>query len=135
MLTKTSLIAGTARLTGSLNAIPCGGMSKVALPPKVSGISVPGTADEPEERIPTDTGPTVSVPVPYAFENLTRVESPPIVAKTASRIVVPAGSVLPVAPGSRPGAAHVVSQLLNPAEAGAAQSRAHSSAPTTASLE
>src|SRR5215467_6080125 len=124
MLTTTSLIDGTARLTGSLKAIPCGGMSKVVLPPKVSGISVPGMADEPEERMPMETGPTVSVAVPYALENLTRVESPPIVAKTGSRIVVPAGKVLPVAPGSRPGAAHVVNQLLNPAEAGAAHTTA-----------
>src|SRR5215467_8963942 len=115
MLTTTSVNAGTARLTGSLNANPCGGMSNVDLPPNVSGISVPDMTEEPEDRMPIDTGPTVSVEVPYAFENLTRTESPLIVAKTGSRIVVPAGKVLPVAPGSRVGAAHVVNQLLNAA--------------------
>src|ERR1700687_5462605 len=112
MLTTKSVIAGTVRLTGSVNTSPCGGMSILDLPPKVSAINVPGIADEPDNRVPMDAGPMVSVAVPKAFENFTRPKSALPLPNTRPRTVVPAGKLLAVAPGSRPGPAHVVNQPL-----------------------
>src|SRR5438132_8367591 len=135
MLTTTSVNAGTVRLTGSLNTSPCGGMSILDLPPKVSAINMPGITDEPDNRVPMDAGPMVSVAVPKAFENFTRTESPLMLANIGSRTVVPAGKLLAVAPGSRPGPAHVVNQPLPAAQTndGVPQRGAQRNAAATAS--
>src|SRR5256885_11297828 len=106
MLTTMSVNAGTVSFTGSLNTSPCGGMSILDLPPKVSAINVPGITDEPDNRVPMDAGPMVSVAVPKAFENFTRTESPLLLANTRSRTLRPARQPPAVYPRATAAAAH-----------------------------
>jgi hypothetical protein len=75
------------RSTGSLTSGAPGGMTAVALPPKVTGLTVAGSMASPPADKATVVFPIVTGRVPNSFESTMRTWSPPTLMRAICRTV------------------------------------------------
>ena len=118
--------------TGSLRTCAPAGIRTDALPPKVTGWIVPGTAAAPRPATATVTCPTCSGAVPKAFVSSSRIGSPPTLVKMMSRTVWLSKPAAATVPGMAPcGLALQPVTQLSPRRAAAARRETAKTAMTT----